>query len=162
MRPTVTSGCAALTDAETTAGRPDMPVLDFSSTVAEFAQFSVAMPNNWDEGTISFQGFWTVASTSGLTAGIALGLQGVAVSNDDTIDVAYGTAALVTDTAISIEDMHVTSESTGITIAGTPAAGDLSFFRVQRASSDAADTMTPDMRLMGVKLFYNSSASDDT
>jgi len=162
MRPTVTNGCAALTDVETTSGRPDMPVLDFSSTVAEFAQFSVAMPKNWDAGTVSFQGFWTVASTSGLTSGVAIGLQGLAVGDDDTIDAAYGGAALVTDTAISIEDMHVTSESTDITIAGTPSTDDLSFFRVQRASSDAGDTMTPDMRLIGVKLFYNSSASDDT
>ena len=162
MRPTVSNGCAALTDVETTSGRPDMPVLDFSSTVAEFAQFSVAMPNNWDLGGLTYRAMWTVSSTSGLTAPIAIGLQGVAVSDDDTLDVAYGTANLVIDTAIAIEDLHITPESSALVVGGTPASGDLCFFRAQRASSDSSDTMAPDMRLIGVKLFYNSTAADDT
>ena len=130
MRPTVSNGCAAITDAETTAGRPDVTHLAFDNTADEHAQFSIAFPKSWDEGTITFQAFWTgVAAGAG---GVAWGLQGVAVSNDDTMDVAYGTAIVVTDTFIAIEDLHVTSESSAVTIAGTPAVDDTCFFRIFR------------------------------
>lgn len=160
MRPTVSSGCAALTDVETTAGRPDISVLDFDASVDEHAQFSVAFPNSWNEGTVTFQAFWT--STAIDTDGVSWGLQGVAVSDGDTIDVAYGTAVVVDDANQSTaEDLYVSAESTAVTIAGTPAAGDLCYFRVFRDVSDANDTATEDARLIGVKVFFTTNASTD-
>jgi hypothetical protein len=161
MRPTVSNGCAALTDVETTAGRPDMQVLDFDATSDEHAQFQVAFPKSWNEGTVTFQVWWTSTATD--TDGVAWGLQGVAVSDGDTIDVAYGTAIVVTDDAQSTaEDMYVTAESSAVTIAGTPAADDMCFFRFFRDVSDGNDDMTEDARLIGIKLFFTTDASDDT
>ena len=49
---------------ETTATRPDMKVLDFDASTDEFAQFSVAFPKSWNEGTITFQYFWTPSNTN--------------------------------------------------------------------------------------------------
>ena len=54
MRPTSSNGCAAITDVETTAGRPDLQVLDFDKDADEAAQFSIAFPKSWNEGTITF------------------------------------------------------------------------------------------------------------
>lgn len=161
MRPTVSNGCAAVTDVETTAGRPDMQVLDFDATADEHAQFQIAFPKSWNLSTITYQVFWTTTATD--TDGVAWGLQGVAVSNDDTIDVAYGTAVVVTDDNISAaEDLLVTAESSAVTIAGTPADDDICFFRIFRDVSDANDDMTEDARLVGVKLFYTIDAGEDT
>lgn len=161
MRPTVSNGCAAITSVETTAGRPDMQVLDFDTAADEHAQFQVAFPKGWDEGTVTFRAFWTTAGA--VTTGIAVALQGVAVSDDDTIDVAYGTAVVVTDDALNAaEDLMVTAESTAITIAGTPAVADMCYFRVFRDVSDANDDMTQDARLIGVQLFYTTDVRDDT
>jgi len=161
MRPTSSNGCASITDVETTAGRPDMQVLDFDATADEHAQFQISMPKSWNEGTVTFQAFWTSTATD--TDGVAWGLQGVACSNDDTIDVAYGTAVVVTDDNISAaEDCLVTVESGAVTIAGTPAAGDMCFFRVFRDVSDSNDDMTEDARLIGIKLFYTIDAGEDT
>ena len=160
MRPTVSNGCAALTDVETTAGRPDLPVLDFDATADEHAQFQVAFPTSWNEGTITFQAFWTTTATD--TDGVAWGLQGVAASDNETLDVAYGTAVVVTDDAQSAaEELLVTAESASVTIAGTPAAGDLVTFRVFRDVSDANDDMTEDARLLGVKIFFTTNAATD-
>jgi len=160
MHPTYSNGCASLTTVETTAGRPDMQVLDFDATSDEHAQFQVAFPKQWNEGTVTFQAFWTTTNTG--TTGVAWGLQGVAVSDNDTIDVAYGTAVVVTDNNQSAaEDMLVTSESSAITIAGTPAAGDMCFFRIFRDVSDAADTMTEDARLIGIKLHFTNDTVND-
>jgi len=164
MRPTVTDGCAALTDVETTAGKPDLQVLDFDAgATEEAAQFQVAFPDSWDEGTVTFQAFWTTTATG--TTGVAWGLQCVAVSDGDTADVNFGTAVVVTDDAQSAaEDVLVTVESAAVTIDGTPAAGDLCFFRVFRDTDDVNDVnddMAEDARLIGVKLFYTIDARDD-
>jgi hypothetical protein len=162
MRPTASNGCAALTDVETTAGRPDMNVLDFDTAADEHAQFSVAFPKRWDEGTVTFKAYWT-QSVGAVTTGVAIGLQGLAVSDNETIDAAYGTAVLVTDDAQgAVEEVYVTAESADITIAGTPVAEDLCFFRIYRDVSDANDDLAGDMRLLGIKLYYTADAGTDT
>ena len=160
MQPTVSNGCAALTNVETTASRPDMQVLDFDASSDEHAQFQIAFPKAWDLGTVSFQAFWT--TTNAGTTGVAWALQGVAVSDNDTIDVAYGTAVVVTDDNQSAaEDMLVTAESSAITIAGTPADDDMCFFRIFRDVSDANDDMTEDARLIGIKLHFTTDEVND-
>jgi len=160
MRPTVSNGCAPITEVQTTSGRPDMQVLDFDDGSDEHAQFSIAFPKSWNEGTITFQVYWTTTATD--TDGVAWGLQGVAVSDNDTIDVAYGTAVVVTDDALgAAEDQCVTAESSAVTIAGTPAVGDICYFRIFRDVSDANDDMTEDARLIGVKIFFTTDATND-
>ena len=160
MSPTASNGCAALATAETTSGRPDMNVLDFDASSDEHAQFQIAFPKSWNEGTVTFQAFWTTTATD--TDGVAWGLQGVAVSDNDTIDVAYGTAVVVTDDALgAAEDLCVTAESGAITIAGSPAAGDMCFFRIFRDVSDSNDDMAEDARLIGIKLFFTTDAAND-
>jgi len=160
MTPTASNPCADITAVETTADRPDMYVLDFDASSDEHAQFTVAFPKSWNLGTVTYQAFWTSTATD--TDGVTWGLQGVAVSNDGTIDVAYGTAITVDDDNISAaEDLLVTAESTAVTIAGTPADDDVCFFRVFRDISAANDDMTEDARLLGVKLFYTTDALND-
>jgi len=160
MTPTASNGCSVMTTVETTAGRPDMNVLDFDATADEHAQFQVAFPKSWNEGSVSFKAYWTVAAA--VTTGVAWGLQGVAVSDNDTIDVAYGNPTVVTDDALNTtEDLCVTDESSPVIIAGTPAAEDMVFFRVFRDVSDANDDMTQDARLIGIKLFFTTEAGND-
>ena len=157
MSPTVSNGCSALTKVETTAGRPDMVVLDFATGADEFAQFSVAFPKSWNLGTVTFQAFWSgIAATTDCDWSV----QGVAMSDNETIDVAYGTAVVVSDNAQgAVEELLVTAESGAITIAGTPADNDLCFFRVGRDVS--GDNMNGDARLHGIKLFYTTDAVND-
>jgi len=153
MYPTATAGCADIASAETTAGRPDMKVLDFDASSDENAQFSIAMPSYWNEGTITYQVYWTTTATD--TDGVAWSLSGVCVSDNDTIDVAFGTAVVVTDDALgAAEDLCVTAESGSVTLGGSPAAGDLAFFNIERDVSDANDDMAEDARLIGIKIFY--------
>jgi len=69
---------------------------------------------------------------------------------------------VVTDDNISAaEDLLVTSESSAITIAGTPADDDICYFRVFRDVSDGNDDMAEDARLIGLKLFYTTDAAND-
>ena len=158
MRPTVSNGCAAITDVETTAGRPDMQVLDFDTSADEHAQFQILFPKSWNEGTITFRVAWTTTATD--TGTLAWGLQGVAVGDGDTIDVAYGTAVVVSDAGQSTaEDLYLTAESGDVTIAGSPAVDQVCYFRIFRDIS--ADAMEEDARLMGVRILWSTNAGND-
>ncbi len=161
MRPSSSGGCAALALVATNANQPDISSLDFDASTAEYAQFWVRMPKNWDEGTITASFYWSHAATT-TNFGVRWGIQGVAVSDDDTIGVAYGTAQEVTDTGGTTNDLYVSGATSAITIAGTPAANDMCAFRVYRLPTDAADTMAIDARLMGVALFYSTNTTDET
>ena len=120
----------------------------------------LSFPKRWNLGTVTFQVFWTTTATD--TDGVAWGLQGVAVKDGDTIDVAYGTAIVVTDDAISnAEDTLVTVESAAVTIAGTPDDADMVYFRLFRDVSDSNDDMTEDARLVGIKLFFTTNRGTD-
>ena len=145
---------------ETTATRPDLKVLDFDAGTAEYAQFAVAMPKSWNLGTVTFQYFWAPGNTN--TGNAIFGLQGVSVTNDDSADVVFGTAVEVTDAGGgAVEDVMVSSVSSAITIAGSPADDDLTFFQIYRDAADGSDTFTGDARLMGIKLFYTTDAAND-
>jgi hypothetical protein len=161
MRPSSSGGCAALALVATAANQPDISSLDFDATTAEYAQFWVRMPKNWNEGTVTAQFYWSHAATT-TNFGVRWGIQGVAVSDDDTIGVAYGTAQEVTDTGGTTNDLYVSAATSAMTIAGTPAAGDMSAFRVYRDPVNAGDTMAIDARLMGVALFYSTDTTDET
>jgi hypothetical protein len=85
------------------------------------------------------------------------------LSDSDAIATAFGTAVVVTDDALgTANDVYVSAESAAVTIAGTPAADDICFFRFFRDVSDANDDMTQDARLIGIKLFITTNATNDT
>ena len=145
---------------ETTATRPDLKVFDFDASTKQYTQFSIAMPKSWNEGTLTYQVYWSPSTTN--TGDAIFGLQGVACADNDTIDVAYGTAINVTDAGIgTVEDQQISSESSAMTVAGSPAAGELSYFQFFRDAADGSDTFTGECRVLGVKLFYTTDAAND-
>jgi len=145
---------------ETTATRPDLKVWDFDASTQQYTQFTVAMPKSWNEGTISYQVYWSPSSTN--TGNCIFGLQAVACADSDTIDVAYGTAVEVTDAGIgTVEDQQISSESGAVTVAGSPAAGEQTYFQLFRKAADGGDTFTGESRVLGIKIFYTTDAAND-
>lgn len=160
MLPTVSNGCGVLSQVELTAGQPDLFVLDFDSANDEFSQFQIAMPNQWDKGFISYQIFWTGGTVE--ANDVIWTLEGVAVADDGTIDVAYGAVISIADTFLSsANDLMVSAESTALTIAGNPANANICIFRLGRNASNVADTYSADARLIGIKLFFNNNTGND-
>jgi len=145
---------------ETTALRPDMKVMDFADSADDHAQFSVAFPKSWNEGTITYQCFWTPSTTN--TGNCIFGLQGVAAGDGDTIDVAFGTAINITDAGIgTVEDQQVSAVSSAVTIAGSPAVDQQTYFQIFRDANAGADTYTGVARLLGIKIFFTTDAAND-
>lgn len=158
LYPRTTNG-AALAVREMSTNKVVVRSYDFDPTTDEFAQFSIAMPKSWDEGTVTARFVWTAASGSG---DVVWGLHGVAVGDDDAIDAAFGTAQTVTDTLTAADDEHLTAETSAITIAGTPAEGDLVIFQAYRDADAAGDTLGSDASLIGIRLFITLDAADDS
>jgi hypothetical protein len=155
-----TTNPADAAQVETTATRPDLKVFDFDASTKQYTQFSVAMPKSWNEGTLTYQVYWSPSTTN--TGNAIFGLQGVACADNDTIDVAYGTAINVTDAGIgTVEDQQISSESSAMTVAGSPAAGELSYFQFFRDAADGSDTFTGECRVLGIKLFFTTDAAND-
>ena len=145
---------------ETTATRPDLKVFDFDASTKQYTQFTIAMPKSWNEGTLTYQVYWSPSTTN--TGNAIFGLQGVACADNDTIDVAYGTAIEITDAGIgTVEDQQITSESSAMTVAGSPAAGEQSYFQLYRDAADGSDTFTGECRVLGIKLFFTTDAAND-
>lgn len=159
MSPSASGGCAALATIASAANQPDIQTLDFDQTTQEFAQFAVLMPKRWDRGTVTFAPVWSHAAAA--TFGVVWELQAVAVSNDDAIAVAYGTAVGSTDTGGTTNDVYIGPESAAITVAGSPAVGDVVFFRLARAPVNGSDTLNADARLHGIELYFNCAAEND-
>lgn len=147
--PSTTSGCAVNVKTEYVTNDVDMYSLDFDGAGTEYAQWTVWMPDDWNAGTVTAKFVWTAASGSGT---VIFGLQGISYANDDAIDVAWGTAQEATDTLLLAADIHYSPTTTAITLAGTPAAGELVQLRVYRDGS--TDTHAADARLLGVKVYY--------
>ncbi len=149
--PSTTLGSAANVQTEYGSNDVDLFSLDFDEDADEFAQWTVWMPDDWDAGTITAKFSWTAATGSG---DVIWGLQGISYADSDPIDVAWGTGQTVTDTLLTAADIHYSPTTTAITLAGSPAAGELIQLRVYRDADVGGDTLTADARLLGVKVFY--------
>jgi hypothetical protein len=143
---------------ETATNKINIPTLDFDSGTQEYAQFSITMPKSWNEGTVTAKFVWGPQTATG---NVIWGLQAVAVSDDDVQDAAFGTPQTVTDGVTATGDKMTSSETSAITIAGTPAAEDTVYFEVYRKAADAADTLNQDAKLQGVLLYYTTDAATD-
>jgi len=160
MYPTADGGCSNITTREVTEGSPEIRTLDFDQATTEYAQFSIAMPKSWDEGTITYEAYWT--ADTGNTGGVSWGLQGVAIrDNGGAFGTAFGTAQVVDDTFHLQHRMHISPTSSALTISGTPLVGDITFFQVYRDTADANDTLSADARLIGIKIHYTTEAGTD-
>ena len=159
MYGTTTNGADAQ-QVELTATQPELKALDFDPTTKEYAQFAVAFPKSWNEGTVTYQVFFTANSTN--SGDVIWGLQGVAAADDDAINVAFGTAQTVTKAhSGTANDLDVSSESSALTIAGSPSTDEQVYFQIFRDAGAGGDTMTADARLLGIKFFFTTDAAND-
>ena len=158
MYPNTTNGSSGLAQVELSNG-PEIKVLDFAAGADDFAQFTVAFPKLWNEGTVTFQAFFTVTGTN--TGTVAWGLSGVAFADSGDINTAFGTNVVATAKAHSgtSNDLDVSAVSGAVTIAGSPSVDELVFFQIMRDVS--ADNQSGAARLLGIKLFFTTDALTD-
>jgi hypothetical protein len=154
-----TSG-PSTTQLESTTNKVNYKVFDFDGTADEYVHFQIPLPKRWDLGTVTYQVYWSSTGTD--TDAVVWGLQALALSDNEAIDASWGTAVLVTDNLQSAAgELYVSAESSAVTIAGTPAAGDLCAFRLYRDADNVLDTASEDARFVGLRLNFTTNAHND-
>lgn len=153
-----TNGAASGT-AETTTNKVMIRTLDFDAGTAEYAQFSFLAPKRWNEGTMTAVFVWSHAAATAFN--VIWGIQGLALSNSDAMDTAFGTAVTVTDTGGTTNDVWMTSETSAFTLSNTPNESDWLVFQVYRDAAAGGDTLDVDARLHGVMLYWTSNNADE-
>ena len=159
MRPTTTNGCNDLVTAELSALQPEVQYLGFATDADDHAQFSIAFPKSWNEGTVTYRVYWS--STGSDTGTVQWALMGASFSNANSMAASFGTAVLVTVDALesTANTVQISATSGALTIGGSPAAGDLCFFDIYRDVS--GDAMEEDARLLGIVMSYTTDAGTD-
>ena len=130
----------------------------FDQTTEEAVQFYVPLPPSYNGGTFTAIHFWTT-DEGGAAETVRFGISGRALANDDAMDQALGAEVTVDDTWIADNDLHVTAETAAITLAGSPAGGQLAVFQIARKV--AADDLGGDAHWLGCLLFYTINAATD-
>lgn len=151
---------AASGTVESTTNKVMIKSLDFDAGTNEFAQFAIQMPKGWNNGTVTAQFIWSHAATTTNFA-VVWGLQGLALSDDDAQDTAFGTGVEVTDTGGTTNDLYRSGATAAITLGNTPAQSDVVVFQVYRNAATGADTLAIDARLQGVAVFITTNANTD-
>lgn len=159
MWPRTTSGCSALTKREIGTSLVNIQSLNFDTTTQEFAQSFWSFPNTWDRGTVTATVYWTTTG-GGVGQTVQWGISGGAYSNDDPLSTVLGSAQTVSDTWIADNDVHITSATSAITLAGTPADNDLIVLQISR--NPASDDLAVDAELLGLMINYTTDASVTT
>ena len=113
-----------------------------------------------DGDTITFDVDWEHPTTA-TNFGVAFDLAAVAQGDNEGGDQAFGTVQTVTDTGGTANQNYKTAESSAITAAGSPAAGDFLNLRFRRMTGNAADNMSVVARVKSVNIYFITDAGHD-
>ena len=126
-------------------------VLDFAdgSDLIAFAQ--VAMPSDWNAGTVTAVFYWECENAS--TNSAVWELAGVSLADSDVINTAVGTPQVIADANNANADMNISAATPAVTIAGA-GASEMVMFRVRRVASNGSDNLAATARLIGVMINF--------
>jgi hypothetical protein len=149
----ITGGCAPAAQSEMATNKQNVKTLNFDATTEEHADFTFALPSDYNGGAITAKFIWMHPATT-TNFGVVWGIEGRCYADDDALDQAVGTAQTVTDTGGTTSDVYISPETSAIAWGGAPAANKLLHLTVFRKAADGADTMAVDAMLVGVQLSY--------
>ena len=133
-----------------------IPVLDFSGTADEFADFQFVVPSHYTAGAgLTVVIGWS-STTAGGTDGVAWTVNFKSVTSDaDDLDTkAFGTVQTFTVSDPPSVAGEVLYPSKGVTFAAaqSPLEGEILYVRIGRDISDAGDTLEEDVMLHSVEI----------
>ena len=157
MEPAATNGAAP---GSITLTNQKFLTQDFDTSTQETIYFAFRMPQQWNEGTVTFQIVWSHAATT-TNFGVVYELAAVATGDTDAGDPAFGTVQTSTDNGGTTNAIYISPESAAITVAGTPQAGDYVFFRLRRVPTNGSDTLAVDARVHELTLYITTDSGHD-
>lgn len=145
---TVTTDGAEFDEFELPTNDIMLQTFNFDQTTSERIQFWWHPPSAWDAGTITFQVYWTAVTSSGT---VKINLGGRSYANSNAIDQSInGISSTITDTFLGANIMHISPESTPITITNATKNEPI----ILQVTRDISDTLNDEVKLLGIKIFY--------
>jgi hypothetical protein len=129
---------------------------DFPSGSQTYVQFSVPLPRNWNNGTITAKIYWSAAAGT-VAQNVRFTLAAVAFSDNDALNASMGTAQNIDDALQTLSNLHITPASPAITIGGSPASEDLILFELSRVGT-GSDTLASAVRVHSVSIRITTSS----
>ena len=148
MWATTTSGASALTQDETSTNKQNFKQITFTDA-SEYVEFSWTPPRNYNNSTVKATIYWIPSSGSG---NVTHSVRGYAYGDNTNPDATWGSAVAVTDAIQTTGNIHISPQSSAITVGVSPADTKLIQFRIARDSSDSS---TGDSKLIGVVLEFS-------
>lgn len=121
-------------------------------TTTRYHNWSVAMPDDYNGGTVTARFYWV--SESALTSGVVWGLSGRSFGDSEVLNAGLGTVRTVFDANNAANRVNISSGTAPITLAGTPARNEYVHFRAERQAGAANDGLTSNARLLAVVVNY--------
>jgi len=150
--PAVTTPCSNHTQVELPTNDVDIFTLDFDGAANEIAKYDWTPPQAWDPAIgLKFKPYWTAGSGSGT---VEFDFSGGAFANSDPLDADITTGFQTsTDTLLDTDDIHISPQTSAVTINGTAAVFDWVQIKILRDA--VSDTHAADVRFMGFMLEYS-------
>lgn len=132
----------------------DTDAYAFDATTEEALYFSFQIPDDYNGGVFRWRVDWDAVATASGTA--VFGLSGGSFGDSDALSTALGTERTITDTLLTVGDRHKSpNDGTGITLAGSPVAGDWAKLKLVVKTSG---TIAVDVLFLNLQLQYQTKA----
>lgn len=147
-----TNGATSPTKTEMATNKQNLNDWTFPTGVQRYIEVAHPLPSDYNGGTLTAKFFWTANSSS--TNSVVWGIQGRAYADNDAIDASWGTAQEVTDAnGSSAYTQRISVATSALTLAGSPAAGQMVRWRIYRLGS-GADNLAVSALLDSVQITY--------
>lgn len=163
MVPPTTSPATAATN----AGTFTSDAWTFSTTATNYMLFKLVPPKQWDLSSLKIQAQWTCTGTNSTAdTNIVWGVAAADVANGGNLTNAYasmaGTEVYCTNGIGTNSFMLFQHLSPALTVGGTPAIGDMVWFRIAGYGGNGSwtETNTASVQLLGVTLQYLESTNE--
>ena len=147
---------------QTTTNKVTRYSLNFTPAPAaeESAQIRIKSPESWDGGNLTARFTWSHEG-GGSAFNAIWKIRGLALSDGDNLETAFGTEVSVTDTGAVIDGHYVSAETPEFTLGNSPSKGDTWIIRIARDALNVLDTLDVIAWLLEVEIFYNTDAATD-
>ncbi len=134
--------------------------LDFSGSLWNAAQFSIAMPKSWNAGAVQFQLYWLCDHLT-ITNGATFKIAACSIGKADSFIKSFGVETSLTSNPTATKNDLIISAISGDLIIKDAGANKLAFFQIYRDVSDSGDTIPVDAKLIGLNLTYTTKKPTD-
>lgn len=160
LKPSSTNGCSPAITRELATNDVDINYLGFDHASPQRAFAHHSLPGAWDGGIVQYRVIWTTQDGAA-AEGVAFGLEGLSLADNDALDTAHGSQIVVTDTWHANDDLHTTAWSNDLTISGSPSGGDWINWVLERVTGNGSDDLDAEVEVIEVQIRFKLTTFGD-